>query len=65
MISCSDAWGGVALDGVAIPATSVAKGWASLMSSYDLPGDAAADSQSGAHDDPGSVPSQGPDREMA
>jgi len=43
MITRSETWGAVALSTVAIPATLTAKGWASLMSSYDVPGNVAGE----------------------
>ena len=46
MVSGADSWSAVALSAAAIPATSVAKGWASLMSSYDMPGNGSSGSDS-------------------
>jgi hypothetical protein len=58
MITRSETWGAVALSTVAIPATLAAKGWASLMSSYDVPGNVVGDPDSIPNVDSGSVPSQ-------
>jgi len=61
MISRCETWSAVALSTATLPVTSVAKGWASLMSSYDTPEHIAkaSDSIPPAINDPESSPSQG------
>jgi hypothetical protein len=61
MISRCETWSALALSTAAVPATSVAKGWASLMSSYDVPVNLVkgSDSTPPAIDDSSSAPSRG------